>query len=116
MPKVNTDVDVVLSVARDFVSDEEYVTAKAAGVKRFNTAVYEIRTSTPTARVLDAMQRHIDIWDELRAAAVEENNWFVVIYCRTASIEMITTRNLVTRLLSRMVEDLSPEGENNGGN
>lgn len=100
--------DVVIEVARIHVSESEYQTAKSAGIKRFRTAMYEIQTATPTSQILYAMQRHVSIWNELRSAAVEENNWFVVVYCRVAALEMTHTIDLVGKLLEKMVSDVSP--------
>ena len=114
--KVYEQTSPTLNEARKHMSDEDYSVARSAGIKRFNTAMYEIRSSTATAKILDAMQRHIDIWTELCGAAVEEDNWFVVVYCSVARAEMTETRGLVAKLLDRMVEDLSPEGEDNDGN
>lgn len=113
MTKIKYD-DAVIDVAANYISQHDIMTAHAAGIKRFQTAMYEIRGSVPTDRIVEAMLRHISIWDELRAAAVEENNWFVVVYCRTAANEMEATRQLVTTILTRMVEDLSPDEKPEG--
>lgn len=111
--KVYEQANPMLNEARKHMSNEDYSVARSAGIKRFNTAMYEIRTTTATAKILDAMQRHVDIWTELSSAAVEEDNWFVVVYCSVARAEMTETMNLVAKLLDRMVEGI---GEDNDGN